>query len=166
MLSPAKTLVFRKAPATICPCRALLTKTRCGCLLPIMKTIRAFPALRRLALILALAAHLITPVASAAGGFDPASVLCAPSGNVSPEARAAIEEMLRLAGVEEENPPANSSGHCGACVMAGCAMTMQPAASLIANIVSEKPIAWTATIHAVPSVHGPPLGLRAPPAHL
>ena len=123
---------------------------------------RTFPALTKLALLLALAAHLIAPTASAAPGFDPASMLCAPTGKASPQAEAAIQEMLRLAGVanEDERPAA---GHCGACVMTGCAMTAQLSLSLIANSVSEQRTTWAATVHAIPSVHGPPLGLRAPP---
>lgn len=145
-----------------------MTKTRGAGLVCAMRMIRAIPALRKLALLLALAAHLIAPTASAAaGGFDPASMLCAPTGKVSAEAQAAIEEMLRLAGAEEDGAPFSAaSGHCGACVMVGCAMTAQPGLSLFANSASEQSVAWIATIHAVPSVHGPPLGLRAPPANL
>ncbi len=144
---------------------ACLTDQAGNALVAAVTQARIIRLTRKLALILALAAHLVGPTAAnAASGFDPASAICAPSGKVSAEAEAAIQELLRLAGVEEEeNAPADGS-HCGACVMMCGALAAQPEISLIQNAVKERRIAFAALRQTVPSVHGPPLGLRAPPA--
>jgi len=125
--------------------------------------------LKKLALVAGLAAHVMLPIAAAAAPatFDIASLICAPSGNVSPEAKAALTEMLRLAGedVTGETDTA-AAGHCGACVMSTCAIasSSQLALTIVFADAQHRPMPARDNVHF--SVHGPPLGLRAPPALL
>lgn len=130
---------------------------------------RSFFFVKKLALVVGLAAHVMLPAATAAAPetFDVASLVCAPSGRVSPEAEAALTEMLRLAGEDVTGETdAAAAGHCGACVMSVCATT--PTAQLTFAIVfadtNHEPAVIRDNVHY--SVHGPPLGLRAPPVSL
>lgn len=130
---------------------------------------RSFFFLRKLALVAGLAAHVMLPVATAAAPatFDVASLICAPSGQVSSEAKAALAEMLRLAGedITGETDTA-AAGHCGACVVSICAMTpnAQTALAIAFAHTNHGPAATRDNVHY--AVHGPPLGLRAPPISL
>lgn len=124
---------------------------------------------KKLALVAGLAAHIVLPaaIAAAPASFNIASLICAPSGNVSPEAKAALTEMLRLAGedITGETETA-AAGHCGACVVSACALpaSAQSAATIIFAEARRTRAADPDNVHH--SVHGPPLGLRAPPAAL
>ncbi len=130
-----------------------------------MRRPQSIPVFKKLALVLALTAHVFGASAVGAHGPDAASLLCAPTGEVSAEAEAAIKEMLRLAGAgdEEERP---SAGHCGACMMMGCALAPQPVHLLIENPTDQRTGAQRAVRQTLPSLHGPPLGMRAPPISL
>ena len=131
--------------------------------------VRSLYFLKKLALIAGLAAHIMLPAATAAAPatFNIASLICAPSGQVSPEAKAALTEMLRLAG--EDIPGESESaaaGHCGACVVSTCALTAntQFSVAIVFTEAQHMIVAVRDNVHH--SVHGPPLGLRAPPAAL
>ncbi len=125
--------------------------------------------LKRFALALGLAAHVMLPIATAAAPatFDIAALICAPSGKVSPEAKAALAEMLALAGEDGSGETDGAAkGHCGACVVSTCALlpNAQIALPFIFADASRAPKPARDNAHSL--VHGPPLGLRAPPVSL
>ena len=123
----------------------------------------------KLALVAGLVAHVMLPLAFAAAPatFNAASLICAPSGKVSPEADAALAEFLRLAGeTAPDEPDTTNAKHCGACVFSVCAVLYSPALTDAAIYAEARYAPTQAGDKIYSSVHGPPLGLRAPPTSL
>ncbi len=143
---------------------------RAGCASRTVMTAPSLYVLKKLALVAGLAAHVLLPIATAAAPatFDIASLICAPTGKVSPEAKAALEDMLRLAGedVSGETEETGAKGHCGACVVSTCALAPGPQLALAIAFADARREPAKARDNAHSSVHGPPLGLRAPPISL
>ncbi|MEO0398136.1 MAG: DUF2946 family protein [Pseudomonadota bacterium] len=101
--------------------------------------------------------------ASAKPSADWASLICAPSGNVSDTAQATADALLSLS-LTGEQEDRSDHDHCPHCVIGGAAVLPQRvhAAVLRAPLsMFTQPV--VAALHAV-GVTGPPLGGRAPPS--
>ncbi len=163
-------LSFPQEMATISRKAPRLDGRRAGCASHQVMNAPSLYVLKKLALVVGLAAHVMLPIATAAAPatFDIASLICAPTGKVSPEAKAALTEMLRLAGedVPDETDETVAKGHCGACVISACALAPSPQLALPFVFADARRNRALARDNVYSSVHGPPLGLRAPPVSL
>ena len=98
-----------------------------------------------------------------ANGFDVSRFICASSGQVSAEAKAAIEELAKLLG--EEVPDRQSfNGHCPLCTLVHAIPLPEPVTvavpaehALVADPVRYEPGSL------LQKTQGPPLGSRGPP---
>ena len=96
-------------------------------------------------------------------GVDVSRFICASSGQVSAEAKAAIEELAKLLG--EETPERHSfDGHCPLCTLVQAMPLPEPVTvaaaaelALVADHVRYEP---GSLVH---EAQGPPLGSRGPP---
>lgn len=122
----------------------------------------------RLLAMLAIVLQALLPGSIAvaeARGVDVSRFMCAPTGEMSPETRAAAERIARLLG--EDLPDEQPSGeHCPLCTLVHGVPLPEPA-SLNAPPAFEREQAF---IRFEPGlVHraqGPPLGSRGPPSHI
>ena len=120
-------------------------------------------ALLVLAFILPVSA---SPVMAASGmAASGRTFLCAPSGQISPEAAAAmadIRQALGLPSLEVPETPETSS-HCDHCVLVAAIgsrkVTSVATVQILAPTIYQKTAPWGFAYLA----QGPPLGSRAPP---
>lgn len=111
-------------------------------------------------------AQLAAPSALAAFGPDrlaAAAFICAPSGQTSDAAIAAIEDFLEHT-QRDEPTGAGGSGHCPLCVM-GQYVLPPPAAAAGPSHSDAFVAPLFYQVRKAHSSHGPPLGQRAPPAN-
>jgi hypothetical protein len=121
--------------------------------------------LGRLLAVAAVALQMLLPgsmaVAGANGG-DLSRLMCAPSGEISAETRAAAARLAELTG-EEGPQEAPSDVHCALCTPPGATGPNDPA-QLAVPCVFAIELALTADLPGlVHRAQGPPLGARAPP---
>ena len=121
----------------------------------------------RLLAVAAVALQMLLPgslaVAGAEGG-DLARLMCAPSGEVSAETRAAAARLAELTG-EEGPQEAPTDAHCALCTPPYATGPDDPA-QLAAPCYFSVDVAHTP--HQPGRIYpaqGPPLGARAPPSH-
>ncbi|MDP3490624.1 MAG: hypothetical protein Q8R71_10845 [Phenylobacterium sp.] len=121
--------------------------------------------LARLLAAMAIALQVLLPgsvaLAGTAGG-DVSPLICAPSGQVSAEARAAAERLAHLTG-DERPGEAPSDDHCALC-------TVPYAAAPGDRTLFAAPCRFAVEVEHVSNqpglirrTQGPPLGSRAPP---
>ena len=98
-----------------------------------------------------------------ANGVDVSRFICASSGQVSAEARAAIEELAKLLGEEVPDRP-SFNGHCPLCTLVHAIPLPEPVTlavpaehASVADPVRYEPGSL------VKKTQGPPLGSRGPP---
>ena len=123
----------------------------------------------RLLAAFALSLQMVLQGAMALGpshGFDVSSLYCAsPELQRSPEVTAALRELALLTGLEQ---PAEEPGseHCPLCVLVhGAPLQVQPLlAPPVFTAQHARPVLFEPAFHTL--AQGPPLGSRAPPAHI
>lgn len=130
---------------------------------------RGTHTITRLLAALAISLQLVLQGAMAMGpshGFDVTSLYCAsPELQRSAEVTAALRELAALTGLEQ---PAEESGpdHCPLCVLVhGAPLQAQPLLPQPAFTAQHaRPVLFEPAFHTL--AQGPPLGSRAPPAHI
>jgi len=122
--------------------------------------------LARLLAVMAVTLQVLLPGSMAvagARGDDLSGLMCAPSGEVSAEGRAAAERLAVLLG-DEQPHEAPADAHCGLC-------TLPYAVPTADRTLVAAPFRFTAKVEPcsyqpglVHRAQGPPLGSRAPPS--
>lgn len=118
---------------------------------------------------LAIVVQVLLPATfavAASHGVDVSRLICAPSGQLSADAKAAIERIARLLGDEApDRQPLD--GHCPLCTPVHVVPPPEPVAvatpaelASVADYVCYEPGGF------VRKAQGPPLGSRGPPLHL
>lgn len=91
--------------------------------------------------------------------------MCAPSGEMSPETRAAAERIARLLG--EDLPDEQPSGeHCPLCTLVHGVPLPEPAALNATPSFEREQVFVRFEPGLVHRAQGPPLGSRGPPIHI
>ncbi len=117
---------------------------------------------------LAILLQAVLPGAMAAAdpkGLDVSRFICAPSGELTPETRAAAERIARLLGEHSPAEP-QSDGHCPLCTLAHDMPLAEPAAIAAPFIFSHKQVLLRFEPGLVRRAQGSPLGSRGPPSHI
>jgi len=95
--------------------------------------------------------------------FDAASLICAPSGNLSDEAIAAAEEFSRLANENAPHEEFAGAGHCHFCI-SSCAGALPVFTTVHTPYIFIRSTPATFTLDIVHyRLTGPPLSGRGPP---
>lgn len=117
-------------------------------------------------LAIVLQAFLPASIAVAeSSGFDVSRFVCAPSGEMSPETRAAAERIAKLLG--EDLPAEQPSGdHCPLCTLVHGVPVPEPAAFDAPTAFPREQPFVRFEPGLVREAQGPPLGSRGPPSHI
>ena len=122
----------------------------------------------RLLAVLAIVLQALLPgslALAAPEGVDVSHFLCTPSGEISPDARAAAERIARLLG--EEPPDDRASGeHCSFCTPVQGAPAPDPIIIAVPKAFPLEQGCVRCEPRLVHKAQGPPLGSRGPPSHL
>lgn len=125
-------------------------------------------SLARLLAMLAIILQALMPGTMAvaeSNGVDVSRFMCAPSGEMSPETRAAAERIAKLLG--EDLPDEQPSGdHCPLCTLVHGVPLPQPAAIDPPTTFPRKQTCVRYEPGLVQQAQGPPLGSRGPPSHI
>ena len=123
---------------------------------------RAASVFAMLAIVLQVSLPATLAVAES-NGVDVSRFICTPSGQVSAEAKAALEELAKLLG-EEAPDHQPLSGHCPFCTLAHAIPLPEPVALAVpAEYASVVDFVRTEPGSLVHEAQGPPLGSRGPP---
>ena len=118
--------------------------------------------------VLAIALQVFLPASLAvadASGMDVSGYICAPSGEISPESRAAAERLAKLLGEEFPSDP-SPDGHCPLCTFVHSALMPKPATLTAPAVYAHEQVFVRYEPGLVRKPQGPPLGSRGPPAHI
>lgn len=98
-------------------------------------------------------------------GFDESRFMCAPSGGMSSETRAAAERIANLLG---EDPPAEQplGDHCPLCALVHGVPVPEPAAFDAPTAFPREQTFVRFEPGLVREAQGPPLGSRGPPCQI
>lgn len=123
----------------------------------------------RLFAILAVVVQALLPGALAAarsnGTGDVARFICAPSGELSSEIKAATAQFLELMGDETPDDQSSSDGHCPLCPLVAGALLPEPVAPAARLRFTTNARYFSRNVGFARSAQGPPLGSRGPPRH-
>lgn len=121
-------------------------------------------AVRLLAAVLVLLqAALPASLAMAAeSGVDPSRFICSPSGQLTPEAKAAAEQIARLLGEVPDDSP-DVEDHCPHCTLAQQAALPVLVQHIAPTRSADHKIFLRHERGLVHEAQGPPLGSRGPP---
>ncbi len=98
--------------------------------------------------------------------IDVSRFICAPSGQVSADAKAALEALAKLLGEEAPEHP-SFDGHCPLCTLVQAMPLPEPVTlAAPAGLVSVALHVRHESDRLVRKAQGPPLGSRGPPLHL
>lgn len=144
----------------------MLSKKRCDNETP-MKRVTGL-TLARFAAVLAIILQAFLPGTMAvaeSNGVDVSRFMCGPSGEVSPETRAAAERIAKLLGEDlpDEQPPGD---HCPFCTLVHGVPLPQPAAFDASTAFPREQTCVRYEPGLVQQAQGPPLGSRGPPSHI
>jgi hypothetical protein len=124
--------------------------------------------LARFLAMLAIILQAVLPGSLAVGesnGVDVSRFLCAPSGEMSPETRAAAERIARLLG--EDLPDQQPTGeHCPLCTLVHGVPLPEPIALDAPTAFPREQVFVRFEPGLVHRAQGPPLGSRGPPSHI
>ena len=115
---------------------------------------------------LAMVLQVLLPVSMAQAqsqGVDVSRFICAPTGEVSPESRAAAEWIAKLLG--EETPDEHSSDrHCPACTLSHAAALPDPITVAVPCASPRGQMSVRYRPGLIREAQGPPVGARGPPS--
>ena len=119
--------------------------------------------------VLAVVLQVLLPVTLAfaePSGFDASPVICVSSGQMSAEAKAAVEEIGKVLG-EEASDRQPIDGHCPLCTLVHAVDLPKPVAlaAPLEQVSVSDPVRYQ-TGGFARKAQGPPLGSRGPPALL
>ena len=106
--------------------------------------------------------QLFAPTLAAANGV-PASLICSPSGHISVEMQAALDELKDVLGFEDEDDDVMD---CEDCVPAAYAVPAASAKAIASVKWVQRFVTPCSDKFTLASPRGPPLGSRAPPSGL
>ncbi len=131
-----------------------------------MKRITGFTLARFLAMLaIVLQAFLPGSIAVAeSNGLYVSRFLCAPSGEMSPETRAAAERIARLLGEDPEDERPAGAG-CPLCTLTHAVPLPEPAIIAAPTSFPHEQAFVRFEPGLVRPAQGPPLGSRGPPLH-
>ena len=119
--------------------------------------------------VLAISLQVLLPGTLAiaeSNGVDVSRLICVPSGQLSPEAKAAIQQIADLL-VDEAPEQQPSDGHCPLCTLVHVVPLPEPVTvAEPAEFASVTDYACYEPCRIVRKAQGPPLGSRGPPRHL
>ncbi|ADM08761.1 hypothetical protein PB2503_03427 [Parvularcula bermudensis HTCC2503] len=100
-----------------------------------------------------------------AKGVDVSRFMCSPSGQLSPDSRAAAEQIARLLG---EDVPADQpfDAHCPLCTLAHSVLAPAPLVVAAPRAFPLEQIFVRFEPGLVREAQGPPVGSRGPPSHI
>jgi len=124
--------------------------------------------LARLLAVLAIVFQAFLPGSLAVAdskGVDLSRFMCVPSGEMSPKARAAAEQIATLLG--EDLPGEQPEGdHCPLCTLAQGVPPPEPPIIATPTVFPREQAFFRFELGLVRKAQGPPLGSRGPPFHI
>lgn len=138
-----------------------------GTMLSRMKRITG-PSPARFLAMLAIILQAFLPGSMAvaeSSGVDASRFMCAPSGEMSPETRAAAERIAKLLGEDlpDEQPPGD---HCSLCTLVHGVPLPQPAVFDAPTTFAREKVFVRFEPGLLHQAQGPPLGSRGPPSYI
>jgi hypothetical protein len=98
-----------------------------------------------------------------AGGVSP-SLICNPSGQISAEMQAGIDELKTALGIEDQD--ADEAMDCEDCIASLVFIPTSPSLAVTQTKWTDTTVRVRSQIALIAQPRGPPLGPRAPPPNL